>query len=90
MLTDLEGTVVGRVPVTLYVVTHTPSPHPKMILGRRIPELTPTWPQPLLRSAALVFGATVWEVSTLQSDVLQNTARLQGAPIAPSPVFVNG
>lgn len=61
---DLEGLVVGRVLASRHPAI--PSSHQTMILGLRISKLTPVLPQPSPRSTALVFGATVWEVSTLQ------------------------
>lgn len=62
-----------------------PSTHQKRILRWRMGELTPTLPHLSLRSAVLVFGATVWEPSTLQPRIPQNTAQLREATrLAPS------
>lgn len=76
---------MGKVLVTLYVVT--PSTHQKMILGWRIQELTPALAHSCLGSTALVFGATMWEASTLQSHIPQNTAQLQVATPCPKYCF---
>lgn len=79
---------MGKVLVTLYVVT---SLHPsEEDPGAEDGELTPTLPHLYLGSAVLVFGATVWEPSTLQPRILQNTAQLQEATPALSSVSADG